>query len=344
MNVQDRDKKPWLTPLEQIAHLKSKGVRFDLISETDACSYLAENNNYFRIRSYRTNFEKVTEGARKGQYANLDFKMLVDLSIVDMLLRNELLPMSLDIEHFSKVRLLRAIETRNEDGYDIVADFLNSQDRQNRDGSVSNTTKREIERGRRSAYTANLLNKYPEHDYPAWVFMEVVAFGTFLSFYKFSSERFRSKTLRDEFYLLQSVKSIRNACAHNNCILNNMTNGTSMFNAQPAVTQALGDIGVSLSQRRSKMRIDIFQQIATTFFMHQKLSSSGIKEHRTESLLKFEKRMNKRSDYYKDNYQVTSGFSFISQLIHGWYDCKADDEAYAQQEFADSGDWQSGER
>ena len=104
MNVQDRDKKPWLTPLEQIAHLKSKGVRFDLISETDACSYLAENNNYFRIRSYRTNFEKVTEGARKGQYANLDFKMLVDLSIVDMLLRNELLPMSLDIEHFSKVR------------------------------------------------------------------------------------------------------------------------------------------------------------------------------------------------------------------------------------------------
>ena len=83
--------------------------------------------------------------------------------------------------------------------------------------------------------------------------MEVVAFGTFLSFYKFSSERFRSKTLRDEFYLLQSVKSIRNACAHNNCILNNMTNGTSMFNAQPAVTQALGDIGVSLSQRRSKM-------------------------------------------------------------------------------------------
>ena len=320
MNVQDHDKKPWLTPLEQIAHLRSKGVRFDLISETEACSYLAENNNYFRIRSYRTNFEKVAEGTRRGQYANLDFKMLVDLSIVDMLLRNELLPMSLDIEHFSKVRLLRAIEARSEDGYDIVADFLNSQDRQNRDGSVTNTTKREIERGRKSAYTANLLNKYPEHDYPAWVFMEVVAFGTFLSFYKFSSERFGSKTLRDEFYLLQSVKSIRNACAHNNCILNNMTNGTSMFNAQ----------------RRSKMRIDIFQQIATTFFMHQKLSSSGIKEHRTESLLKFEKRMNKHSDYYKDNYQVTSGFSFISQLIHGWYDCAAREETQGQPEFADS--------
>mgnify|MGYP000428319387 CR=1 FL=1 len=123
MNARDHDKKPWLTPLEQIAHLRSKGVRFDLISETEACSYLAENNNYFRIRSYRTNFEKVTEGARKGQYANLDFKMLVDLSIVDMLLRNELFPMALDIEHFSKVRLLRAIEARNEVTYNLLRTF-----------------------------------------------------------------------------------------------------------------------------------------------------------------------------------------------------------------------------
>ena len=46
--------------------------------------------------------------------------------------------------------------------------------------------------------------------------------------------------------------------------------------------------------------------------------------------------MNKHSDYYKDNYQVTSGFSFISQLIHGWYDCAAREETQGQPEFADS--------
>lgn len=43
---------------------------------------------------------KVEEGARK-EYANLDFKMLVDLSIVDMLLRYEMLPLTLDAR-FSK--------------------------------------------------------------------------------------------------------------------------------------------------------------------------------------------------------------------------------------------------
>lgn len=33
--------KPWLTPDEQMKHLRSQGVRFDLMSEKDAISYLA---------------------------------------------------------------------------------------------------------------------------------------------------------------------------------------------------------------------------------------------------------------------------------------------------------------
>lgn len=44
--------KPWLTPDEQVKHLRSQGVRFDLMSEKDAISYLAKNNNFFRLRSY----------------------------------------------------------------------------------------------------------------------------------------------------------------------------------------------------------------------------------------------------------------------------------------------------
>ena len=80
--------KPWLTASEQVSHLKSKGVRFSLMSEADAKGYL-EKNSFFRLRSYRLGFPKVEEGPRKGEYANLDFKMLVDLSIVDMLLRHD---------------------------------------------------------------------------------------------------------------------------------------------------------------------------------------------------------------------------------------------------------------
>lgn len=106
----DANRKPWLTASEQIDHLKSRGVHFSLMSEDDARAYLEKNSNNFRLRAYRLGFPKVEEGARMGEYANLDFKMLVDLSIVDMLLRYEMLPLTLDVEHFAKVKLLKRIE------------------------------------------------------------------------------------------------------------------------------------------------------------------------------------------------------------------------------------------
>ena len=55
--------KPWLSSREQVVQLKQKGVSFQLMSEADAQSYLSENNTYFRIRSYRTNFAKHASGA-----------------------------------------------------------------------------------------------------------------------------------------------------------------------------------------------------------------------------------------------------------------------------------------
>lgn len=108
----DAKRKPWLTASQQIDHLKSRGVHFSLMSEDDARAYLEKNNNYFRLRAYRLGFPKVEEGVRKGEYANLDFKMLVDLSIVDMLLRYEMLPLTLDVEHFAKVKLLKQSKRR----------------------------------------------------------------------------------------------------------------------------------------------------------------------------------------------------------------------------------------
>lgn len=95
------NRKPWRTASEQIDHLKSRGVHFSLMSEDDARVYLEKNSNYYRLRAYRLGFPKVEEGTRKGGYANLDFKMLVDLTIVDMLLRYEMLPLALDAR-FSK--------------------------------------------------------------------------------------------------------------------------------------------------------------------------------------------------------------------------------------------------
>lgn len=312
--------KPWLTPREQVRHLKRRGVKFNLLSEKEAEDYLTNNSNYFRLRAYRTGFSKVEAGERKGEYANLDFKMLVDLSIIDMLLRYEMLPITLDIEHFSKIKLLSAIEEHNEDGYSVVADYIDSCDASKQQHSSSNSVKQEIQRASRSPYLSSLVEKYPDYAYPAWSFVEAITFGTFLYFYKFCAERFGDRKLRDDFYLLQSVKTLRNACAHNNCILNNLVAGDPMHKAQYSVTKALGSIqGINQAMRRSKMSNDRIQEITTALYVHHRISSSGVLEHRAKSLSIFASRMNRHLDYYRGNEQVLSSFDFLTKVIEAWY-------------------------
>jgi abortive infection bacteriophage resistance protein len=325
-------RKPWLNPRQQVAQLKQRGVRFDTFSEDDAIEYLTKHNNYFRIRSYRTGFAKVEEGKRAGQYANLDFAMLVDLSIVDMLLRYEMLPLTLDVEHFSKVELLQEIEAHKEDGYEIVADFLATYDRQMPDGSISNATKTEINRGHSSPYASGILAKYPDYDFPAWAFVEVISFGTFSYFYKFCGKRFGDKDMTNKFYMLRSVRGLRNACAHNSCILNDMSSGKPLYRVGNDVTHALGRInGLKQNQRRSKMDNDRFQQIATTLYLHSKCASAGVISHRAVSLNEFVQRMNKHTSWYNKNTQVLSGFEFLTKVIKAWFPTPPAEEALTNQ-------------
>lgn len=280
------------------------------MSEEDAVQYLTRNNNYFRLRSYRTGFPKVREGRRNGQYVNLDFKMLVDLSIVDMLLRKELLSLAIDVEHFAKVLLLGRIEREGEDGYEIVADFLEGNP------SIRNV----ILRGRSSVYIAGLLSRYPQLDFPAWAFMEVISFGTFCYFYKFCAERFDDHDMQSQYYLLMDVKNFRNACAHNNCVLNDLSTNDPATTTSRVVTQALSSVaGIGQSQRRLKMRNRRIRQIVAVLFLHKELASSGVKEYAAKSLGCFTKRMNKNKDYYRGVDAVTSTFEFLTKIICCWY-------------------------
>lgn len=78
-------------------------------------------------------------------------------------------------------------------------------------------------------YTGGLIARYADLGFPAWAFIEVVSFGSFLYFYKFCAKRFNDREMLNEFYIFQAVKSLRNACAHNNCILNNLSAGKPIY-------------------------------------------------------------------------------------------------------------------
>ena len=177
--------KPMKSAQDLVEHMKSKGITFNIVSPEDAVQYMEQNNNYFRVASYRKNYNRRLDSKQNpiDEYVNLDFGYLQDLAIIDMELRYTFIQLTLDIEHFAKMDLLREIERHNEDGYKIVSDFLNAQKTDRKQHIQS-----ELRQNQNSYYTKDIYNKY-NPDFPAWVFLELLPFGTILDFYLFCACR-----------------------------------------------------------------------------------------------------------------------------------------------------------
>lgn len=307
--------KPILDTDGQIAHLQSKGVKFEKMSVEDAKLYLTKNNNYFKLRAYRKNFPKHPGGDFEGQYIDLDFAMLKDLAIIDMRLRYVLIHLALDIEHFSKVKLLKAIESSDNDGYQIVVDYMDSlQEKDSEEGTHRlDTLKRELLRNIDNPYCGGIIAKYDEC-YPVWAFVEIIPLGSFIHFYGFCADQLNCKKMKDEYYLLNTVKNLRNAAAHSNCILHDMGAKDSKHKTNYRVLGALSSI--SRSTRDNKLSNIRMQQIITLLYTHSVIvTSSGVRDSEKAALFELCERMYRHIDYYSGNDAIITSFDFFKKVV-----------------------------
>lgn len=236
------EKKPYCSATELVDKMESKGITFQKISKNDAAKYLIEKNNFLRLYAYRKNFQKAELGEKKGKYINLDFFHLKALAILDLQLRKQIFGICIDIEHCLKLSLLKDFETRKpEDAYAIVTNFF-----KNNYYTANDILQKSIQR---NGYISDLLKKYISEcdqlnnedddvcyytflqnntkkqyciDMPIWVLLESITFGGLIRFYEFYYEYYEEDT-PISIKLLNSIKSIRNACAHNNCILHDLS-------------------------------------------------------------------------------------------------------------------------
>lgn len=199
-----------LTIDKQLRHLKDKGINFCICEESKARDFLQNNNYFFRIKSYAKNYGKNSY----GKYINLDFAYLIEFSTLDLHFRRLILSYSLDIEHNLKLILLKHFNTNDkENGYKIVKDFLNEYPIIN-----NQITDKKL----KVSFIQNLLNKYKK-DIPLWVLIEILSFGDFLLFYKFYFETYPSEKFYNTYNQMAfCVRILRNASAHNNCMLNTL--------------------------------------------------------------------------------------------------------------------------
>lgn len=94
----------------------------------------------------------------------------------------------------------------------------------------------------------NIISKYD--DCPIWVFLELITFGDLIFFYTFFCEQMEIRPIISKS-LLHLVKNLRNGCAHNNCILANLSAETSK--TPPEISRAVSGIKIAKDQRRKKL-------------------------------------------------------------------------------------------
>lgn len=141
--------------------------------------------------------------------------------------------------------------------------------------SRGHSIEKDLKQGEKSAYIGSLIRSRPERDFPVWEFVEVISFGRFVHFFRFCANRFGGKKMTGYFYMLQSVKALKNACAHNSCILNDLKGGTAQRAVSYDVARALSKIGIGDEVRKTKLSNERLGQIATTLYLHQLICSSG---------------------------------------------------------------------
>jgi hypothetical protein len=173
-----RGLKPMLTPEEQVALLKAKGVAFERCDKAKAIKAPARRGTFLHLTSCQRLFQRFADEPDEGRYVSLDFADLLDMDELDTVLRRTFLLASQDVERLAKTIIITRI-SEDEDGYGIVADFMESQEPRYRSYIVRDLHLRKSEEEEGDVYSGRIIGHYGEA-IPIWAFLEVVTFGTYL--------------------------------------------------------------------------------------------------------------------------------------------------------------------
>lgn len=218
---------------DQIKHLQKRGITFDCTKIESARSFLFYSNYFYKLYSYRKNFNTKVDpdDSNNRVYVGLDFSMLVDLSKFDRDIRYTILELSLDVEHGLKRKLVCEI-TRNpkEQNAEIIESYLNN--------CITNKFKclnskwinlnEELKETWNGNYFNENLIEHKKCDgaicykkWKIWEFVEVIDFGSLINIFNLYSNTYSVKMANKN--ILIATKSLRNATAHNSCLIDDLS-------------------------------------------------------------------------------------------------------------------------
>ena len=328
VEVQNNSKnlKPMLCVNEMIFYLKNKNIKFEYISESDALKYLKDNNNYYNLTSYKHNFEKyMFDGKFIDKYIDLDFAYLKDLSIIDYRVRLVLFKMIINIEHYLKMKILNTIENIDEeDGYRIVNLYL---DKDFNNDKFPKKLHNSIFKKVGSEYYQKIFSKYDIdkdkklENIPIWEFLEIITFGELVNFYEFYTREYRLREESKDVYILRDIVKLRNAVAHNFCILSYLGNKDNNYPVSYKIINFLESCDVGKEMRIKKLSNSRIKQITYVLYMFNEIvTSDGIKENVINEINDlFYNRIIYHKEYYNNNELLKSVYSYFEKIIEKFY-------------------------
>ena len=324
MNNKNLMLRPMMAISDMASYMKSKNIKFEKCSDKEAEVYLRENNNYYNVTSYKNNFVKYQFGGQQGKYIDLDFAYLKDLSIIDYRTRLVLFKMIIDIEHYLKIRILNTIEEiSEEDGYKIVNLYLE------KDFNDTERPKRVHESIRKKVtneYYQKIFSKYDIdkdtkiENIPIWEFLEIITFGELINFFDFFTKYYN---LEDNKYIfiLREINKLRNAVAHNSCVLCDLDKKDNFHRADTLVINYLKDCKIGKENRNTKLSNSRIRQITYTLYMFNIIiSSEGVKNNLKHDITKlFYGRIILNAKYYNNNGLLKSIYNYFDKIIEKNY-------------------------
>ncbi len=286
--------------------MKKKNIKFEIMTEEKAIHFLKHNTYYKKITSYQNNFHYSIKDGKKI-YSNLDFAYLVELSRIDMEFRFIVIQMCLNIEHALKVKAINVCLDKKEDGYVIVEEYFNSQ---------KEDVKEKILKNANNSYCTDLVVQN-QNKLPIWVMLEVVSFGDLCHFYQFLSKKGYINS--GELDLIFMIRDLRNAAAHNHCLLSQIKAGDGKPIAKISQYVASNN-NIGKQERKNRLSSRCINDFVTLLYAFEYyIESEGIIKHTKEEVRQlFDERMLKHKEYFSNCLTIKNAYSFVKKVIDMW--------------------------
>lgn len=297
-----------------IKYMKQQGIKFDIFKEEDTKIFLNECTYYKKVSCYKKNFMTYKVEGRM-LYADLDFAYLKEISSIDADLRSIILSISLNVEHAVKVWIINKCLECQFDGFDIAEKFFRKYP----------VVKDNILKYMHNSYCEELIFAH-KNRMPIWVIVETISFGDLCLLYKFMVDNnyFGDKTkaeIRDSVSILYSVHNIRNAAAHNHCLLKDLRYSANVSEVVHKISQYVANVDtISRDQRQKALRTKFYYDFTCLLYaIDYFMKSDKMKTKAKNSLNNFMKVTAVRNkNYFKKCNPIKNAYFFFEKILDNY--------------------------